>query len=179
MPEPTNLSPNTGNYYCGKGIVKFKKEGEEDYRDLGDVSELEFTPSVEKMEHFSHRKGTRFKDASFIRQKQATLRMKMDEVTAENLAIVVMGNVDVSGDPPYSISIMDADEVRGALRFVGQNDIGAKIQMDIPTVVFTPSASFSPLSDELASIEATGEVLGDTDTGIFGTILWGITEEVV
>lgn len=89
----TRISPNVDNYYSGKGIMKFKADGDSLYRDLGDCPSFEITPNVTRLDHFSSRAGIRTKDLSLISQRQMTLRVVMDEVTADNLAMALMGIV--------------------------------------------------------------------------------------
>ena len=51
------------------------------------------------------------------------------------------------------------------------------MQLDFPIVSLSPSASFSPISEEWGELEVTAEVLADS-TGSFGTAIWNITAEV-
>src|SRR6187397_342216 len=89
MPE----SPNVLNYYIGKGNVYFKRSGDADYRHVGNVPEFEFTPDIEKLEHFSSMSGTKSKDRVVVTAKSATVRLVLDEWTAENIAIAFLGEV--------------------------------------------------------------------------------------
>lgn len=59
--------------------------------------------------------------------------------------------------------------IRGALRFVGDTDIGPNITMDLPQVQFGPGAAMNLIGDEYGVIEITGEVLIQPD-GSFGTV---------
>lgn len=86
----TDISPNTDNYYSGKGILKFKRDGATEYRDLGDCPSFELTPNVSRLEHYSSRAGIRIKDQSLISQRQLSVRVIMDEVTASNLAMALL-----------------------------------------------------------------------------------------
>jgi len=176
---PIQNSAHIDNTFIGKGVVSFMKTGEGSYRDFGECPEVEFTMNVDKLDYFSNRSGIRTKARTVVREKSATLRIVMSELTADNLALYLMGTA-VAGSPaasPYSIDIFALSEITGALRFVGANDIGAKVQLDFFNVSFTPGASFSPISDEWGQLEVTADVLIDGD-GSFGTALWNIDEEV-
>src|SRR4051812_41013509 len=164
--DVSNTSPNTFNYAVLKGIVKFQKTGTGSYRDLGNVPEFELTPTVDKLDHFSSRTGVRSKDRSIVREKSLTIRIVMDEITADNLGMALMGAVTASS-PEYVVDVFTLSEITGAVRFVGTNDVGARVQMDLPTVSITPSSSINFISEEWASIEVTGEVLADVN-GSFG-----------
>lgn len=172
----TNTSPNIENYFVGKGIVKISTDDGATYRDIGNVPEFEFTPELDKLEHFSSRTGVRTKDRTIVREKSATIRIVMEEMTADNLGLVLLGAV-TGASSPYSIDIFSLSEVNVAVRFIGQNDVGAKIQLDFPNVSLQPSGSFTPISDEWGQMEISGEVLADVN-GVFGTALWDITAEV-
>ena len=68
-------SPNVGNYHIGKGIVTFKEEGGSTFVDLGNAPAFVYTPTVEKVEHFSSREGVKVKDFTAITQVGATVKL--------------------------------------------------------------------------------------------------------
>jgi len=178
---PITNAADIDNTFIGKGIVKFMKADDVagTYRDLGEVPEFEYTATVDKLDYFSSRSGIRTKARSVIRERSANLRMVMSELTADNLALYLMGEATaaVPPDETYTIDIFSLSEIVGALRFVGTNDVGAKVQLDFGNVSFTPSASFNPISEEWGQLEVTAEILVD-DTGKYGTAIWNITAEV-
>lgn len=165
-------SPNTLNYFIGKGIVKFTPTSGAE-RDLGNAPELELTPTIEKLDHFSSRSGVRNKDRSVVIEKGMTLRIVLEEITAENLAMLLLGTVDTASDGTKSFRIFEKTEITGSVAFTGTNDVGNKVNIALPNVSFGPSGSFNPISDEWGQIEITGEILATeyTDgTSDFGTI---------
>jgi hypothetical protein len=172
MPVNVDLSPDTDHYYVGAGIVKWKGEGDGDYRDVGNVSKFEFTSIVTRLKHYSSRTGTRFKDADVVTQLDATVAMTMDELTASNLALMVLA--DASGSGPIMLTMLTAANKKGAFRFIGTNDIGTKMQIDLPSVLITPSGAIGLINagtwGELALV---AEVNGDIVTGSFGRLAWG------
>lgn len=170
MPE----SPNVLNYYIGKGNVYFKRTGDADFRHVGNVPEFEFTPEIEKLEHFSSMVGTKSKDRTIIQEKSATVRIVMEEWTAENLAIAFLGSVgaDTAGDE--LIDIFSSSEINGALKFVGANDIGPRVEILLPSVTFIPGSSVNLISEEVAGLEINGDV--NTVNGSFGTLTRRDTE---
>jgi hypothetical protein len=88
----TDLSPNVDNYFIGKGIVTWKGETDTEYRDVGNVPQFELALTVSKLDHFSSRTGIRAKDLSVANEKSATIRMVMEEITASNLALYMLGD---------------------------------------------------------------------------------------
>ena len=175
---PISNAVDIDNTFIGKGIVKVRRTGEAGYRDVGEVTELEFTMTVDKLDYWSNRTETRTKARTVVREKSAMLRIVMSELTAENLALYFM-SAAVTGSPPaspYEIEIFASTEITAAVRFVGTNSIGAKVQLDFFNVSFTPGASFNPISDEWGQLEVNADVLVDDD-GKFGYALWNITTE--
>lgn len=166
-------SPSTDNYFIGKGVCYFTPDSGAE-RDLGNAPEVELTPAVEKLDHFSSRTGTRTKDRSIVIEKSVTLRIVLEEITAENLAMLLMDkNVVTTTSGTKTLRILKDSEITGSFRFQGTNDVGNQVDIDLPSVSFGPSGSFNPISDEWGQIEITAEVLVTeyTDgTSDFGTI---------
>lgn len=172
-------SPSPLNYFIGKGIIKFTPTGGAK-RDLGNAPEVEITPSLEKLDHFSSRAGIKKKDRSAPVQAGTTIRIVLDEITAENLGMVMLSDVATNSDGTKTLRIMSKTEITGAIEFTGTNEVGNKADIDLPSVSFGPSGSFNAISDEWGNIEITGEVLATeyTDgTSDFGTITITDAEE--
>ena len=103
-------------YYIGKGKVFWTPDAGVE-RELGNVPEFEFTPTIEKLDHYSSREGVRSKDRSVVLEKSATVRVLMEEWSLENLRLALMGGAaapDVDGN--QALEILAEDEVRGAPR---------------------------------------------------------------
>jgi hypothetical protein len=177
----SSTSPNVDNYWIGKGIIKFQPDGSTGYVSLGNAPEVEYSPSVDVLDHFSSMAGVRSKDRKVVREKSANIRIVLEEMTPDNLGMAFMGTVTdpvVPATDPYTIDIFSLPEIKGALRYIGQNDIGPRIQVDLPNVSIIPTSSINLISEEWGRMEITAEVLIDGTTGSFGTVLWGITDEV-
>ena len=179
-------SPNTGNYYVGKGIVKIKiiETGNQSdppiidngvWRDLGNAPLFELTPAVTKLAHYSSRAGRKFKDKQITQQVELSVKLTLDEITPENLALALMGSeADSTG---LVHNIMDLGQINCALRFVGTNDVGDMQQVDLPNVLITPTGSIGFISDGWAQLQLDGDVVADVN-GNFGTIHSEITAEI-
>jgi len=159
MPAPSNISPNTGNYQVGKGIVSFKKSGAATYRDLGNVTSMVITPDMTTLDHFSSREGVKKKDLTIITEKGLTVKIVMEEYTAENMAMMLLGTVNEAAEGGPTVQIFDQNEVTGALRFVGTNEVGPQVQVDLWNVSFQPDGDFEVISDEFNNMEVSGNVL--------------------
>lgn len=160
-------SPSVLNYFVGKGTLSFTKTGGS-ARDLGNAPEVEITPEIEKLDHFSSRAGVKSKDRSVTLSKTLTIRVVLDEITADNLALLLLG-----GDPTMGVfEMFEESEITGALTFTGTNDIGNTVTVSMPSVSFGPSGSLSLIGDDWGQIEITGEILSTESTAgtSFGTI---------
>lgn len=160
------MAASTDNYYIGKAIISWKAEGATAYTDLGNVPECEFSFNINKLDHFSSRTGVKSKDKSVIIEKAATVRLVLEEVTAENLALALGGTVTTNSDGSKSFGMMALNAQEGSLKIVGTNEVGNMVDW-VGNVSFAPSGSFNPISDEWGSVEATGEILVD-GSGQFG-----------
>lgn len=160
-------APDIKNYYIGKGTVSFKKEGEAVFRDLGNVPEFEFTPTIEKLEHFSAREGVKTKDRTVVISKSGSIRLVMEEWNAANFAIALLGEISTDTSGAEVIEIFGSTEISGVLKFTGTNAVGPQWELLFNKVDFIPSASVSPISEEWGTMEINGEV--SAVAGSFGT----------
>lgn len=90
-PDGTIISPNINGYYIGKGIVSWQALGAAGFTDLGNVSSFEITPQIKTLPHYSARLGIKTKDAEVVQEKSCQIKLTMDEFTAVNLQIVLLG----------------------------------------------------------------------------------------
>jgi hypothetical protein len=164
---PSLFAPNIDNYFVGKGVVMFKPDGDTHYHFIGNVTEFEFSPTLETLDHFSSMSGVKSKDKTVVLQKGGTVRMVMEELTARNLALFLLGDVDLTDPDVPTIEIFGSNLKSGAMKFIGTNEIGPRWNYDFARVDFVPSGSFNPISDEWGNLEVTGN-LAEVD-GTFGT----------
>ncbi len=161
-------SPDVLNYYIGKGALSIKLTGEGSFRLVGNVPELELTPEIETLEHFSSQSGVKTQDREVVMQKGGTLRIVLDEITAKNLQPAMMGELSTNTAGDEEIDIMSLSELKGAVEFVGANDIGQQVDISLLSVDFSKGSSFSVISDEWGQLEITGKLLAVA--GVFGTM---------
>jgi hypothetical protein len=161
-------SPDVTNYYLGKGAV-YVKLAAEAWRHVGNVPEFEVTPEIEELEHFSSMSGTRTKDRTVVIEKSMTLRILMEEFTAANLALALLGSVDTDTSGREIIDIFAVSEIRAAVKLIGANDIGQKFMWHFPEVDFLPTGSVNAITDEWGQLEVNGEVAVQSN-GAFGRL---------
>ena len=161
-------SPSALNYTIFKAIVYIKLAGESAYRDVGNVPVATFTPSNETLDHFSSRTGVRTKDKQIVLSKSGTLAITFEEMTPENLALALLGDIAVNSAGETELAIFSQNSLSGAVKIEGQNEVGAKVRAIFNNVTFNPNSEIPFISDEWAQIELSGEVLVDGN-GDFGT----------
>jgi hypothetical protein len=163
----SHTSPDIRNYYIGKGTVEFLKDGDTEFVLLGNVPSFEFTPDLEKLEHFSSQEGVKSKDRTVVISKKGTITMVMEEFTAFNLALMLLSDVDVNTAGQEVLEIFSVNAISGQLKFTGTNEVGPQWQLHFLKVDFIPGSSLNPISDEWGQLEVTGDV--STSGGSFGT----------
>ena len=168
-------SPNVQNYHIGKGIVSFKETGDSVFTDLGNAPSFVYTPTIEKLEHFSSREGVKTKDFTAITQAGATITFTLDEITGLNLAFFALAELGTDTDGNITLVGLSKTEFTGEIKVVGTNDIGQQVDFDA-TVSFVPSGDFSFITaeDEFSVLEIEAEVQKD-DNGNFG--VWTVSDE--
>jgi hypothetical protein len=162
-------SPNVQNYHIGKGIVSFKEAGgAATFVDLGNAPSFVYTPTVEKVEHFSSREGVKTKDFTAITQVGATIKMQLDEITGLNLSFFALAETDTTTPGEVVLNGLSKAEFVGDILVTGTNDIGQQVDFEA-TVSFVPSGDFSFITaeDEFTVIEIEAEVQKGV-TGEFG-----------
>lgn len=162
-------SPSTGNYHIGKGVVTFTPTNGVN-RDLGNCPSFIYTPTVEKKDHFSSRQGIKKKDLTVITQVGATIKMKLDEITGENLQYFALSSAATTvSDGNISLAALSQTTFTGHIFLTGTNDVGNKVDFECD-ISFIPSGDFSFITDgdDFSVIELEAEVVADSG-GNYGT----------
>jgi len=168
--EGSLLSPNIGNYFIGKGIISIKLLGETDYVDCGNVPVFEFLAKVTSLDHFSSRTGVRVKDFTAVIELAGTLTIQMEELTARNVGLALLGIPAGGPSPAYeTIDIFSSPVIYGSVKFTGTNDIGPRWDVDFPLVKLSPAKALSLIGNTWGTVDLDGDVLFDGQTQTFGT----------
>ena len=88
-------TPSPDNYQLGKGVIFFNEKVDgvfQGERDLGNAPNFTFNMSLEKLEHFSSRGGLKAKDKSIISQITPACSFTLEEINADNFALLSMAN---------------------------------------------------------------------------------------
>lgn len=168
--EGSLLSPNIGNYYIGKGIVKIKLLGESMYTHVGNCPTFEFQAKVTQLDHYSSMTGVKVKDFTAVTEISGSLTMILEEFTARNMGLALLGLPTGGPSPsPDSIDIFSDPVIYGSIRFDGENDIGPRWTVEFPLVSIKPNKALALIGSTWGTIDLMGDVLFDHTTGTFGT----------
>jgi hypothetical protein len=162
-------APNINNYSILRGTFSFTETGGSAVV-LGDVSNCTYTPTVTKLDHFSHQAGIRVKDRSVPVEIGASMKLTMDEINSHNLAMFLLGDTGTSG----TIGGLTNPELSGVLTMTGTNAIGTKVS-------FTGKVNLLPAGDLVmvqdtaawAGLPVSAEVL--LDAGSYG--VWTLVDQ--
>lgn len=164
-------SPDVSNLAVGKGFILFRPDDAADFFHVGNVPTFSFTPKVVVLDHFSAMAGTRFKDLTIITEKSGEVKMDLEELTAQNLGMLLLGDVgDDGGTPPnLQVQIFSRDSLVGELKFYATNEVGPRWYVDLLSVNLTPSGDFSPIVENaFVKMIVSGSV--QAVDGVFGTM---------
>jgi hypothetical protein len=164
-------SPNIGNYVVGRGIAYVKlippsTTPDAVYVDAGNVTEFTFQVKPTRLEHFSSRVGVRKKDLVVVTEVAATLTVILEEFTARNLGMAILGN------RTSPIHVLSEPLIYAAFKFVSTNIVGPQWTYEFPVCLLTPSKAISLLptgSGTWGAMDFECDVLFDDVSGGFGT----------
>ena len=161
-------SPDTINYVLSQANVQFTPTGGSQFH-MGNCTRFIYTPTVDKLEHFSRMAPVRIKDKTVIRQISATIALTLEEVTEENLALFFQADANTS-----SINGMTNMNQEGVIVLDGTNSVGNQLNFT-GKVSFNPAGDFDFLKEDWTEILLNADVL--LDGGAYGviTITPGVT----
>jgi len=88
---------STENYTVGKGQAYFDRKDEngayEGERNIGNVVSLSTSVEMEKLDHYSTKRKYRLKDKSVVIEVNPKLSLTLDEINAENFALLFLADV--------------------------------------------------------------------------------------
>lgn len=167
-------SPSVDNLSLLTGIVYGKRIGvDNDYVDLGEVSAFTTSFTPDKLDYFSKRgPAARSKVKSVVREKTITLSMTMNEFTARQLQMFMMGgDIETNSDGDAEFDLGAADEQLYQIKYVGTNEIGNQVEVELLRVDMAPNGELNLLPDEWGEIPVQGEVLYDSTAAKYGTAI--------
>jgi hypothetical protein len=86
------ITPITGDYTVGKGLVFFQAQGSAVWEEIGDVDNLDVTVEVEELERRSNQYGVAMLAHSAVTQVGGTVEMTAMQMTDRNRALGMAGD---------------------------------------------------------------------------------------
>lgn len=166
------ISPDTGNYYVGKGIVSIKLATDADYVDAGNAPEMEVTPKVTTLDHFSSRQGIKKKDAKVVTEQTMALRIVLEEYTARNIALALMGSTAFVWTPTVTPAASNAGD--GVLTPDATPNNAKTMNGDyvlVCTDVTTPGSEIFSVTDPQGVLSGNSLTVGVAYTDLFNATL--------
>lgn len=157
------MTASPQNYTLGKGILYVAKYSDTalvtdaDYTDIGNCSQLNVSTTLEKLEHFSSRGGINKKDKEVTTQTGYTLTPTPDEITKENLALFMGGEVLPNGE----VRGLTNTEQEYALKFISDNPAGPNYVWYFHRVKITGSGDAGLIGTEWMTLPLSCEGLAD------------------
>lgn len=145
---PAYTSPDVRNITVGAGELYFKPAGAGSYIHLGNVPQFQFNLKRRVLDHFAPVEGIKVKDFSWTVEMTAEIQVIMEEVTAINLQMLMLGTVSGA-----QVFITAHNPPVGALRYVSNNEIGPRWNIDLYAVTFTDDGDFDPLTTKKNDFE--------------------------
>jgi len=102
-----NIKPSDPRNYQLPGSVClfFRKKGSTSYADwksLGNIIDPAIAAEIERLEHFSQRRGLRAKDRELVSERSATLNFSIDEIARDTLEYM-FGTEDAHSDSTVNV----------------------------------------------------------------------------
>ena len=162
--EGSLTSPNIGNYYIGRGLVSIQLLGESEYTPCGNSPQFEFQAKVTSLDHYSSMTGVKVKDFTAVTEISGSLTMVLEEFTARNMGLALLGLPTGLGSPldmMETIDIFSDPVIYGSVMFVGANDVGPQWTTTFPLVSIKPSKAIAFIGNTYGTIDLMGDVLYD------------------
>lgn len=181
MVDANVRSADPRNYQLpGRVSLWFRTNGsslDADWKELGNIIDPTFAPQIERLDHFSQRRGQRAKDRSEISQRGGTISFSIDEINLHNLQFA-FGSAAAPVDD--SVDLLESKVLTNPGGSAPDNTIDlAEIDIEVGSVIVRSSV----LEDEVTYAtpadytvdEATGIITiapggalnsADPDTGV-------------
>ena len=152
-------NPSTELYTLGKGVLwiaEWSGGSPGEYRDVGNSPRFEVEILIEKLPHFSSRSGAKTKDKVVTLERGYNVNFDLDEKSAKNIALFLMGNID--GNTIHALTQTDLEY---AIKFKADNPVGPNDIWEFWRCHISPSGSASLIADEWLNLSYMGEGLSD------------------
>jgi hypothetical protein len=171
---PAYTSPDVRNLSVGSGELSFKPEGAGGYVHLGNCPNFEFKMKTKMLDHHAPINGIKVKDYTWTVELEAEVEIIMEELTAFNLQMLLLGDIGTDGSGHTTVTIAARNSVIGALHYIANNEVGPRWFIDLSAVTFNNDGAFDPITsrkNDFSKISIKGTALAVNGTfGVFTLI---------
>ena len=168
---PAYTSPDVRNLAVGAGEIEFKPDGAPAYVHLGNVPNFEFKMKTKMLDHHAPYNGIKVKDYTWTIELEAEVEIVMEELTARNLQMLMLGDIGTDLSGRTTVTITARNSVIGALRYTANNEVGPRWFIDLLAVTFNTDGGFDPITsrkNDFSKITVKGTALAVD--GTFGVM---------
>jgi hypothetical protein len=168
--SPHSTSPNIGNLVVGRGFMSIQLETDLAPVDCGNVTEFKFQVKPTLLEHYSSREGVQTKDLVVVTRLAATLSVKMEEMTARNMAFALLATPQNKVGGSYTLDALTNPLFYASVFFTATNVVGPQWALNVPLVIISPTTTTELIaagSGTWGTIELQMDVLKDPHSGQF------------
>ncbi|WP_409188450.1 hypothetical protein [Bradyrhizobium sp. RDM4] len=122
-----STSPNTNNLSILKGIVFFQKDGDSEFRDLGECPTFDVSNDVTNKDYNTARTGITTVAKTVTTKLASTIDLVLNEITPENIGFFALGAVEEASDGSFSVTSLSETQIEGILKVEGANDVGNRL----------------------------------------------------
>src|SRR5688572_29515051 len=115
---------------------------------MGNAPSIDLTFDIQELKHKTSMEGISDVDLTVVLSRRATIVASLEEWDMDNVEHATLGTALAGG----AIQILSTDAKRGALRVVGTDTVGVRMQWDFPLVSWRPSGSIPMISEEFAAM---------------------------
>lgn len=158
---PAYTSPDVRNLCVGAGNLYVMLEGDS-WRHIGNVPNFEFKMATRTLDHHTPVDGIKVRDYSWTVELEAEVEIVMEEITAQNLALLMLGATSGSGGTGTTVNISARAAPQLALRYVANNDFGPRWQIDLFAVILNGDNAYDPITSrksDFSKISVKGSAL--------------------
>jgi hypothetical protein len=144
---PGVMSPSPQNISIPTGFCLLKLFGATSFTALGQCSKIEYTPKITPLPHITDMTPIRATDRLDPTLFGGEITVDMEESTAYNLSLALMGTTDFTNPAAVTVNIMNNTAFpRGEFQFWGVNDVGPRWFMDLTNVAVMPNGAIPMIS---------------------------------
>lgn len=135
------------------------------WKHAGNIQNFDVTPNPTIVDHKNTQGPLKVVDLTAMTLLQIDFATKLDEWTADNLMMALLGTTDTSG-----LIHIGVTTIRRQIKFEGANIYGPQWEVILPNCFIAAKETIQLMgSDDFAELPLSGRILYDAALGSFGT----------